>query len=103
MTTIGTFTKTDDGYTGSVRTLTLNAKVKIVPAAEKKSERSPDFRIFAGALEIGAGWKKTAQESGRPYVSVVIDDPAFAAPAFANLIENEEGEIHLIWSRRGNE
>lgn len=51
MATIGTFTKTDSGYTGSVKTLTLNVKtVKFVPT-EGDSERGLDFRIFAGATD----------------------------------------------------
>jgi uncharacterized protein (DUF736 family) len=31
MANIGTFTAQNDGFTGSVRTLTLNVKVKFVP------------------------------------------------------------------------
>ena len=51
MATIGTFTSSDNGYTGTVKTLTLNVKtVKLVPA-EGDSERGPDFRIFAGATD----------------------------------------------------
>lgn len=102
MSTIGTFTKSDDGYTGSIRTLTLNTKVKLVPTEEKKAENSPDFRVFAGTLNIGAGWQKMSR-ADRPYVSVNIDDPSFAAPIHANLIESEDGEIKLIWSRRSEE
>ena len=51
MATIGTFTKTENGFTGTVKTLSLNVKtVKFVPA-EGDSERGPDFRIFAGATD----------------------------------------------------
>lgn len=43
MATIGTFTKSDNGFTGTVKTLTLNVKtVKFVPT-EGDSERGPDF------------------------------------------------------------
>jgi Protein of unknown function (DUF736) len=46
MATIGTFTKTENGFTGTVKTLSLNVKtVKFVPV-EGDSERGPDFRIF---------------------------------------------------------
>ena len=65
MATIGTFTKTANGdITGTVKTLTLNVKAKFVPT-EGDSERGPDYRIFAGATEFGAAWKKTARETGR--------------------------------------
>lgn len=69
MTTIGTFTQQNDGYTGAVRTLTVNVKVKFVPN-DKSKENAPDFRILAGNYEIGAAWKKTAQSSQREYLSV---------------------------------
>ena len=44
MANIGTFTAQNDSYTGTVRTLTLNVKVKIVPN-DKESENAPDYRI----------------------------------------------------------
>jgi uncharacterized protein (DUF736 family) len=103
MATIGTFTKTDSGYTGSVKTLTLNVKAKFVPA-EGDNERGPDFRIFAGATEFGAAWKKTARETQREYLSVKLDDPSFPAPIYASLVEAEDGENqNLIWSRRNGD
>ena len=103
MATIGTFTKTDSGYTGSVKTLTLNVKAKFVPA-EGENERGPDFRIFAGATEFGAAWKKTARETQREYLSVKLDDPSFPAPIYASLVEADDGEgQNLIWSRRNGD
>jgi uncharacterized protein (DUF736 family) len=100
MATIGTFTKTDNGFIGQVKTLTLSVKAKLV-VAEGESERGPDFRIFAGATELGAAWKKTARETGREYISVKLDDPSFPAPIYATLIEAEDGKSRaLIWSRR---
>ena len=103
MATIGTFTKTENGYTGSVKTLTLNVKAKITPA-EGENERGPDFRIFAGATEFGAAWKKTAKETQRDYLSVKLDDPSFPAPIYASLVEAEDGKgFNLIWSRRNGD
>lgn len=97
MATIGTFTKNGDGFTGNVATLTLDANVQVKPA-EKTSEKSPDFRLFVGRAEIGAGWRKTSNEK-REYISIRIDDPSLAAPILANLCEMENGEFDLIWSR----
>lgn len=74
MATIGTFTATDKGFKGSIKTLTLNVKaVEFVPV-EGDNERGPDFRIFANSTEFGAAWKKTSRE-GRDYHSVKLDDP----------------------------
>ena len=68
MANIGTFTAEKDGFTGTLRTLTLN--VKVVGCQRQGRERKrPDFRLQAAGYDIGAGWKKTS-EAGRPYVSV---------------------------------
>ena len=100
MATIGTFTKNESGYAGSVRTLTVNAKARFA-AAEKGKDNAPDYRIFAGAAEIGAAWKKTS-ETGHDYLSVKLDDPSFPAPIYATLVEADGDKeiLSLIWSRR---
>ena len=67
MATIGTFTAADNGYGGSVKTLTLNFRAKFVPT-EKDNDKAPDYRIIAGAIECGAAWKKTAGQ--RPRISL---------------------------------
>ena len=52
MATIGSFTKTDTGFSGAVKTLTLNVKATF-RADDKENDKAPDFRIFAGATEFG--------------------------------------------------
>ena len=49
-------------------------------------------------MEVGAGWKRTAKETGREFFSVKLDDPSFPAPIYASLVEVENGYA-LIWSR----
>ena len=61
MATIGTFTSNGNGFAGSIRTLALNAKAKLV-RVENPSEKGPHFRIFAANVELGAAWQKTARE-----------------------------------------
>ena len=98
---IGSFTKLDEGYTGSLETVTLSVKASITPA-EKRNDSAPDFRILvARGKEIGAAWKRTSS-AGREYLSVKLDDPSFSAPIFASLIESENGFV-LIWSRRNGD
>lgn len=100
MAQIGTFNRNEDGsFTGVIKTLNLNIKARLV-VSEKESDKSPDLRALAGTIEIGAGWKKTAKETGREYHSVKLDDPSFPAPIYANLIQVEGTEgLQLIWSR----
>ena len=102
MATNGTFTAQDNGYIGSIKTLTLNIKAKFSPS-DKENDKAPDFRIFAGQTEFGAAWKKKSGE-GRDYLSVKLDDPSFPAPIYASLVEVEgEDGFSLIWSRRSGD
>ena len=43
MSVIGTFVATTDGYVGTIRTLTLHAKLRLVAVDNKPKEDSPDF------------------------------------------------------------
>ncbi|AHY53116.1 DUF736 domain-containing protein [Bradyrhizobium japonicum] len=103
MATIGTFIAADNGYIGSIKTLTLNIKARFA-AFEKDNDKAPDYRIFAGLTEFGAAWKKTARESDREHLSVKLDDPSFPAPIYASLVKAEgEAGFILIWSRRNGD
>jgi len=99
MATIGNFTANGNGFVGTIKTLALGTiKAKLVPA-ERTSEKAPDFRVFAGAIEFGAGWKKKS-EQGRDYVSLKFDDPSFPNPIYATMVEVEGEEGYpVIWSR----
>ncbi len=98
MATIGTFAATESGYTGSIRTLAMNIKARI-ERVESPSEKGPQYRIYSGAVEFGAAWKKTSDQ-GRDYLSIKLDDPSFAAPIYATLADVEgEDDLKLIWSR----
>ena len=98
MATIGAFQVQADGsFQGSITTLTLNVASVVIRPTGGENDKAPDFRIFAGQTELGAAWKKTSREE-RPYLSVKLDDPSFAAPIYANLVERD-GQHELIWSR----
>ena len=103
MAIIGSFTASDNGFTGSIKTLTLNIKAKFAPS-DKENDKAPDYRIFAGSTEFGAAWKKTVRDSDCEYLSVKLDDPSFPAPIYASLvkIDGDEG-FSLIWSRRSGD
>ncbi|MEP9356358.1 DUF736 domain-containing protein [Xanthobacter sp. KR7-65] len=99
MANIGTFTSTGNGFNGSIRTLHLNVKARLV-RIENPSDRGPHFRVYAGNVELGAAWQKVSEETGRDYLSLKLDDPSFREPLYATLteVEGEEG-LQLIWSR----
>jgi uncharacterized protein (DUF736 family) len=100
MSTIGSFTKHDQGFNGTLQTLAFNVKVKIV-AIPKENDKSPDYRVVAGSSEIGAAWKRQSN-GNKEYLSVKLDDPSFPAPVNARLVETDNGTALLYWSRRGD-
>jgi uncharacterized protein (DUF736 family) len=98
MAQIGTFTQGENGaLNGTIKTLTLNVKAAIRPS-EKDNDKAPDYRVFAGTVEFGAAWKKTTRDD-REYLSLKLDDPSFPAPIHASLVEGDNGDQRLIWSR----
>jgi uncharacterized protein (DUF736 family) len=101
MAIIGTFTKAQDGsFTGTLQTLTINAKLKLSPV-EVTKQNAPSHRIFAGSRQIGAVWEKTSKEQ-RTYYSVKIEDPSLPGALFANLVATEKANVYnLVWSRPG--
>ncbi len=100
MANIGSFKKTGNDYTGSITTLSLQAKnVRIVPEETRTNDNAPSHRVYVGKAEIGAAWSKRSNE-GRDYLGLKLDDPSFTAPIFANLFDDEAGDtFSLIWSR----
>jgi uncharacterized protein (DUF736 family) len=101
MATIGTFIKQDDTFTGTLRTLALSVKARIVRDEAKEKDNAPDYRVFSGSVELGAAWKRTSKEGGREFLSIKLDDPSFPAPIYATLTATEgDGDTFaLIWSR----
>lgn len=82
------------------RSVTINVKPNIVPNKDKSSANAPDYRVYAGGAELGAGWIEQGQNGGKQYIAVKLDDPSFAAPVRAAFFENtEEGTGVLMWSR----
>ena len=98
MATIGTFTKQENGgYSGTIETLTLNARATFEPVT-KRGEKSPDYRITSGTADIGAAWERASD--GASYLSVRLDDPSFAAPINCRLVKTGiEHGFSLIWER----
>ncbi|WP_430414043.1 DUF736 domain-containing protein [Parasphingorhabdus sp.] len=104
MTKIGIFAQHAEGFSGHIRTLTLNAEVCLVEAEQSDNENAPDFRLHLGndglGMEIGAGWKHIGEKAG-DYVAILIDDPTFGGPIRANLFQSDRSKSShvLMWSR----
>jgi uncharacterized protein (DUF736 family) len=104
MATIGSVTKREDGrYEGELKTLSVRADIAILPVADKASPNQPDFRVVSQDIEIGAGWIRTGQISGKEYVSLSISIPELGGKTlYANLgraAGQTDPEVYaLIWN-----
>lgn len=103
MAIIGTLTPSKSGgWEGTLQTLTINAKVRLVPNDNQSGDRAPAFRVFVGKSEIGAAWKARSQgDNPRDYMSVKLDDPTLREPVLAALFEIDDGrQATLVWNRQ---
>ncbi len=103
MAQIGSFIRTRNGFSGRLRTLSLDIELTIVPVDHSNAENAPNYRVHAGGEEgpeVGAGWTRTGEKAGE-YVALQIDDPGFAQPIRANLFQSgsDRSAFHLLWTR----
>jgi uncharacterized protein (DUF736 family) len=104
MTAIGYVTKQTDGrYKGTLRTVSIKADIDILPNTQKTSDSQPDFRVVTEGIEIGAGWSKKGETSGKEYVSLSIAAPEFGPKKlYANLGKaagsDDENLYAVIWN-----
>jgi uncharacterized protein (DUF736 family) len=104
MPQIGTFTRTANGYSGQLKTLTLDLELTLAATDDGEAANLPDYRIHLGSddegPEVGAAWKRTGEKAG-DYLSLLIDDPIFTHPIRANLFQSDaKGKsFHLLWTR----
>ena len=97
MAVIGIFSAVNDGYAGTIRTITMNARVKIVANDRKETEGAPLPR-HAGATEIGAAWRRIKQGTDQSYLRVRLDDPGWPQH-MGHHGGAEAGTVRLIWRR----
>lgn len=103
---IGTFTLAKDGgWIGSIRTLTIDAKLRLVPNDNRENTNAPAFRVFVGNSRVGDAWEAhSGGDHPKDYWRIKLDDPALPEPLSLALFPSDEGgEAQLVWSRRKTE
>ena len=104
MPAIGYVTRTQSGgFKGQLKTLSIRAEIEIVPNQRKANDNQPDYRVNAGGVEIGAGWVRTGEMSGRDYVSLSLAAPEFGPRRlYANLGraagQDDDDAFAVIWN-----
>ncbi|MEO0451572.1 MAG: DUF736 domain-containing protein [Pseudomonadota bacterium] len=100
MANIGTFTRTRNGFEGTITTLTLCMSARFVRNKNKRGDRSPDYFIKAGDSDLGVGWDAQSQgDEPKDYIKCVLDDPSFVSPVQAALFPRSDG-ADLVWKRQ---
>lgn len=103
MSSIGIFTPTKDGgWTGSIHTLIINTKLRLVPNDNRDSDNAPAFRVFVGQSRVGDAWEAhSGGDNPKRYLRVKLDDPSLSKPITVALFPSEDGgTAQLVWSRR---
>ncbi|WP_066826513.1 DUF736 domain-containing protein [Sphingomonas mali] len=103
MPAIGYVTKNDDGsFKGQLKTLSISAEIAIVSNRSKSADTQPDYRVLSDGVEIGAGWNRRSETSGRDYVSLSLAAPEFGPRRlYANLGQaagGPEDRFAVIWN-----
>lgn len=104
MPAIGYVTKQTNGaYKGQLKTLSIRAEIDILPNPAKSGDSQPDFRVMTQGVEIGAGWVRTGESSGKDYVSLSLAAPEFGPrKLYANLGraagQDDDDLFAVIWN-----
>jgi uncharacterized protein (DUF736 family) len=103
-TDVRTESRREDGrYEGELKTLSVRADIVIMPIGDKTSHNQPDYRVLSQGIEIGAGWNRIGQMSGKEYVSLSISAPELGSKTlYANLGraagQTDPDVYALIWN-----
>lgn len=103
MSAIGYVTRDGEGFKGQLRTLSIRAPIEIVPNRRKAGDNHPDFRVTSEGVEVGAGWTRVGEASGKEYVSLSIAAPEFGPRRiYANLGraagQDDDDAFAIIWN-----
>ena len=103
MPAIGYVTKDGNGFKGELRTLSIRTEIMIVPNGHKAADTQPDYRVTAGGVEVGAGWVRRGEMSGKDYVSLSLAAPEFGPRRlYANLGraagQDDDDAYAIIWN-----
>lgn len=103
MPAIGFVAKQSNGsFKGQIKTLSIRSEIEILPNRSKTSDAQPDYRVSAAGVEVGAGWIRTGETSGKDYVSLSLAAPEFGPRRlYANLgraAGQDEDSFAIIWN-----
>jgi uncharacterized protein (DUF736 family) len=103
MPAIGYVTRDGEGFKGQLKTLSIRTEIEIIPNTRKSGDTQPDYRVSAGGVEVGAGWVRRGEMSGKDYVSLSLAAPEFGPRRlYANLGraagQDDDDAFAIIWN-----
>lgn len=103
MPAIGYVTREGKGFKGQLKTLSIRTEIEIIPNVRKSGDSQPDYRVSAAGIEVGAGWVRRGEMSGKDYVSLSFEAPEFGPRRlYANLGraagQDDEDTVAIIWN-----
>lgn len=103
MAIIGNFSKKPDGsYIGEIITLSVQSRNVIICPDNTVDANRRCYAVKVGDAVIGSGFAIRPKEDGS-IIRLEIDDPSFAAPISADLIDSLDASLAvLVWSRRSD-
>jgi len=103
MPAIGYVTRDGNGFKGQLKTLSIRTDIEIIPNTRKSGDTQPDYRVSAAGVEVGAGWVRRGEMSGKDYVSLSLAAPEFGPRRlYANLGraagQDDDDAYAIIWN-----
>ena len=103
MPAIGYVTRDGQGFKGQLKTLSIRTEIEIIPNSRKTGDTQPDYRVSANGVEVGAGWVRRGEMSGKDYVSLSLAAPEFGPRRlYANLGraagQDDDDAFAIIWN-----
>lgn len=102
MPAIGHVSRDGQGFKGQLKTLSIRTEIEIQPNERKTGDTQPDYRVMAGGVEVGAGWLRRGESSGKDYVSLSLAAPEFGPRRlYANLgraAGQDDNSFAIIWN-----
>jgi len=103
MAAIGYVTRDGNAFKGELKTLSIRAEIVILPNGRKTGDNQPDYRVLSSGVEVGAGWVRRSETSGKDYVSLSLAAPEFGPRTlYANLGraagQDDDDAYAIIWN-----
>ena len=103
MPAIGYVNRHEDGFKGQLKTVSIRSDIAIIRNRTKAHPNQPDYRVIYSGCEVGGGWIKTGERSGKDYVSLSLVAPEFGPRVlYANLGraagQDDDEAFAIIWN-----